>query len=61
MALQEFMSKISVIFSLKKENTVQKVYPKKSLSDIENGEETKDDKKTKDDCAWFRRNERSFC
>ena len=43
MALQEFMSKISVIFSLKKENTVQKVYPKKSLSDIENGEKTKED------------------
>ena len=43
MALQEFMSKISVIFSLKKENTVQKVYPKKSLSDIENGEKTKDE------------------
>jgi len=43
MALQEFMSKISVIFSLKNENTFQKVYPKKSLSDIENGEETKDE------------------
>ena len=43
MALQEFMSTISVVFSLKKETTVQQVYPKKSLSDIENGEETKED------------------
>jgi hypothetical protein len=43
MALQEIMSKISVIFSLKKGNTIQKVYPKKTLSDIENGEKTKED------------------